>query len=137
MQWGENEGQHIDCKIHGDMDYFDVGSFKVPTSPEIPSLDVLYDQSVAGNYFELIFSSVERHAKLIDKYHTNPKSAMYQTVLHDKIKFYDETAADPYFKVKKCYLLLIVGATEIKCGIEGLWKIWPPIGRKPHPNFGQ
>ncbi len=45
----------------------------------------------------------------------------YDTVSQDGIKFYDEEAEDPDWKVKQCYLLFIAAATEVVTGVENLW----------------
>jgi len=73
----------------------------------------------------------------MDKFLSDPRASYYDTVLRDKIKFHDEDSAEPDWKVKQCYLLLIASATEIVCGIENLWKSGPSTGRHNYPDFGQ
>jgi hypothetical protein len=55
----------------------------------------------------------------------------------DGIKFHDEADADPDWKVKQCYTLVIAAATEIENGISNLWKKGPSGGRHDFPDFGR
>jgi hypothetical protein len=56
-----------------------------------------------------LFSYLKKHAKIIDKYLSNPLSSYYETVGQDIIKFHDEEAEDPEWKVRPstCTLLLL------------------------------
>ncbi len=77
------------------------------------------------------------HAKIIDKYLSSDLATYHDTVVRDKIKFHDEDAEDPDWRVHQCYLLLIAAATEIVSGIENLWRSGPSTGRHNYPDFGQ
>ena len=77
------------------------------------------------------------HAKIIDKYLSNPLATYHDTVCKDKILFLDEHAEDPDWKVKQCYLLIIAAATEVVVGVDNLWKSGPSTGRHNYPDFGQ
>jgi hypothetical protein len=76
------------------------------------------------------------HAKIIDKYLSNPSATYHDTVCKDKILFLDEHAEDPNWKVKQCYLLIIAAVTEIVVGVDNLWKSGPSIGCHNYPDFG-
>ncbi len=56
--------------------------------------------------------------EIIDKYLSDTRATYHDTVVKDKIKFFDATAQDPDWLVKQCYLLIIVSATEIVNGVE-------------------
>ena len=77
------------------------------------------------------------HAKIIDKFLSDPRASYHETVVRDEIVFHDEENYDPDWKVRQCYLLLITSATEIVCGVENLWKSGPSSGRHTYPDFGQ
>ena len=54
-----------------------------------------------------------------------------------KIKFHDEEADDPDWKVRVCYTLLIAAASEVEVGVENLWKSGKSGGRHSYPDFGR
>jgi len=78
------------------------------------------------------------HAKIIDKFLSDPRASYHETVVRDEIVFHDEENYDPDWKVRQCYLLLIASATEIVCGFAllhpfvGLKK---SIGMRIHVMF--
>ncbi len=82
-------------------------------------------------------SFISGHAKIIDKYLSDCRATYHDTVLRDKIVFFDESSQDPDWKVRQCYILLIASATEIVSGVENLWKSGPSAGRHTYPDFGQ
>jgi hypothetical protein len=86
-------------------------------------------------YFLLIFTL--GHAKIMDKFLSDPRATYNDTVVRDHIIFHDGDHSDPDWKVRQCYLLLIASATEIVCGVENLWKSGPSAGRHTYPDFGQ
>jgi len=88
-------------------------------------------------FFEHFFPSIKGHAKLIDKYHSSPKSLMSKSVADDNIRFEDETADDPDWKVRVCYTLLIAAASELDNGVDELWKKGKSSGRHMHADFGR
>ena len=77
------------------------------------------------------------HAKLIDKFLSHKDASNCDTVMQDKIKFYDESTNDPDWMVWQCYLLIIAAATETKSGINNLWKSGPTSGHHNYADFGQ
>jgi hypothetical protein len=80
---------------------------------------------------------ISGHAKIIDKFLSDPRANYNDTVTRDKIKFHDEDHSDPDWKVCQCYLLIIASATEIVSGIQNLWLFGPSAGRHTYPDFGQ
>ena len=61
---------------------------------------------------------------------------MHQTAVERKIKFHDENASDPDWKVKLCYKLMIASTTENVKGASNLWKRGnKPNSRHPYPNY--
>ena len=61
---------------------------------------------------------------------------MHQTAVERKIKFHDENASDPDWKVKLCYKLMIASTTENVQGASNLWKSGnKPNSRHPYPNY--
>ncbi len=75
------------------------------------------------------------HAKIIDKYLSNPLATYHDTVCKDKILFLDEHAEDPDWKVKQGYLLIIAAATEVVVGVDNLLKSGPSTGLHNFPDF--
>ena len=88
-------------------------------------------------FFSHFLPSIKGHAAIIDKYCSDRRSTYYSTVRDDKIRFHDDEADDPDWKVKNCYLLLIAAATEVETGVENLWLRGKSNGRRNYPNFGQ
>jgi hypothetical protein len=80
---------------------------------------------------------ISGHAKIIDKYLSDCRATYHDTVIRDKIVFFDDSSEDPDWKVRQCYMLLIASATEIVSGVENLWKCGPSAGRHTYPDFGQ
>jgi hypothetical protein len=39
---------------------------------------------------------------------------------HEEIKFHDETADNPDWKVRQCYTLMIAASSKIENGVENL-----------------
>ena len=92
------------------------------------------------NFFQLIYlfrSFLSGHAKIIDKFLSDTRATYHDTVVRDKIRFFDETATDPDWMVRQCYLVIIASATEIESGIDNLWKAGPSAGRHSYPDFGK
>jgi hypothetical protein len=54
----------------------------------------------------------------------------------DNIKFYDDTADDPNWKVKQCLLALITASSKIEDGFA-CWMSGKGLGRKWMPDFGK
>ena len=53
------------------------------------------------------------------------------------IKFHNQNADDPDWCVKCCYTLIVSSTSEMKCGIENLWKRVISNGRRSYLYFGQ
>jgi hypothetical protein len=81
--------------------------------------------------------SVSGHAKIVDKFLSDSRCTYHDTVVRDKIVFFDSASKDPDWKVRQCYMLIIASATEIVSGIDNLWKSGPSAGRHTYPDFGQ
>ncbi len=77
------------------------------------------------------------HAKLIDKFLSDPRATYHDTVVKDNTIFYDPDAAGLDWMVRQCYLLMIASATEIVNGVENLWKSGPSVSHHAYPDFGQ
>jgi hypothetical protein len=80
---------------------------------------------------------VKGHAQLLDEYNSDIRAPYHTTVTLNKYKFVDESADDPDWIVKQCYLLLIAAVTEADVGVENLWKKGASGGRHEFANFGQ
>ena len=80
---------------------------------------------------------ISGHAKIIDKYLSDCRATYHDTVVRDKIVFFDESSQDPDWKVRQCYILLIASATESVSGVENLWKSGPSAGHHTYLDFGQ
>jgi len=106
-------------------------------------LQVSFGHLYFFNFFILLlilftsFLFILGHAKIIDKFLSDPRASYNDTVVRDGIIFHDEDHNDPDWKVQQCYLLLIASATEIVSGVENLWKQGPSAGRHTYPDFGQ
>jgi hypothetical protein len=67
----------------------------------------------------------------------DPKAEFYETVKHHKIRFHDEDAEDPDWKICQAYKLLIAAAAEIENAVEKLWKRGKGMGWLDYPYFGR
>ena len=88
-------------------------------------------------FFSHFLPSIDGHALLIDKFHSDRRSPYYSTVRDERIQFHDPEAADTDWFVKNCYLILIAASTEVEVGVENLWRRGKSNGRRNYPNFGQ
>jgi len=97
-------------------------------------LQVSFGHLYFFNFFILLlilftsFLFILGHAKIIDKFLSDPRASYNDTVVRDGIIFHDEDHNDPDWKVQQCYLLLIASATEIVSGVENFWKQGPSAG---------
>ncbi len=124
-------------KIHSDGEHITDDPLKVPEEVDFNNID-LNDKSLIETFFESFFPSVKGHAALIDKYHQNASTPYYHTVIrNDSLKFHDDDADDPDWKVKQAYTLLIAAANEHVSGTENLWRHGDSRGCHDFPDFGQ
>ena len=65
----------------------------------------------------------------------NKNFSHYHTAQTDKIKFHNDTADDPDWQVKQCYLVMIAAAEEVENGIDNLWRHGKSKGRRDYPDF--
>ena len=138
MRYGKEEGDIIVWKILQDSDSIDLGMPDMDGDSRFKrNIDLNEDTDLGDVFFAEFFPSIIGHAKLIDEYHADPRSAYYSTTINDNIIFHDENAQDPDWKVQQAYLLLIAAASEVENGIENLWKRGKSTGRHDYPNFGQ
>ncbi len=86
-------------------------------------------------FFDEFFPSVD--AKIIDKFHADPRSPFHTAAKNDRIALHDPEADNPDWKVKQACTLMIAAASEIENGVENLWKCGPSGGRHDHPDFGK
>ena len=115
---------------------FKIKEYQNPNSPT--EKEKVQEGSYHANFFKHVMPSITGHAKLIDEYHESHKSPQYQTVKSKKIKFHDENAEDQDHIVKKCYTLLIAGASFIQNGVNSLFKRGPSGGLSgSYPDFGK
>lgn len=139
IPWGRDgcANQKIVWKVHGETDHITESPWQVPDSPGPDLSHVDFDAPIIDNFFEHVFPDVKGHAKIIDKFLSDPRAKHHKT--HNQLghKFHDETAEDPDWLVKQCYTLLIAGATQLKNGIENLWKRGQSDGLSQCPDFGQ
>ena len=87
--------------------------------------------------FKHVFPEVSGHTKIIDDYLSNPKASYHQTCKNRKLTFHRDNVEDPGYIVKQCYILLIVGCTELEGEITNLWKKGKSGGCCSYPDFGQ
>ena len=50
--------------------------------------------------------------------------------------FNDPEVIGPDQRIKKCYTLLIVATSDVKCGLANFWRRVTGCGREELPNFG-
>jgi hypothetical protein len=127
--------QVFDWKILGETEHITESPYDIPM--EGPQVNIDFNQPMAKIFFDNVFPDVSGHAKIIDKYLSDQRANFHQTYMNRKMKFHDEKASDPDWKVKQGYLLIIAAANEAETGVENLWKAGPSGGRSNYPDFGQ
>jgi hypothetical protein len=137
MFWGKGNDDYDLWEILGDMKHITDNEFKPPETENVvhTGFDFRTD-NFTQNVFQHVFPSIAAHAKIIDKYLSGKRAPYFETVKNDKIVFHDPDDADPVWKVKNCYLLLIAAATEVENGIENLWKRGRVGNHRYFPAFG-
>jgi len=141
MKYGNGDNDVIEWEmILGDNEHIteDNDHMEWPDDLQVKK-DINFDDSkdLAAIFFEDFFPCIQGHAKLIDEFHMDVRSPMFQTVQDEKIMFHQEGEEDPDWVVKQCYLLMIAAVTEAEVGVENLWKRGESGGRHKHPDFGQ
>ena len=134
----EEDGKSIEWKIYGDNEYIKETDDPLQYPQEAKyQKDIDPDRPFDETFFSHFFPSVTGHAKVIDEFLSDARCSMRTTVINENIKFHDAEAANPDWKVKQGYMLLIAASTEVHNGMENLWKSGPSLGRHPYPDFGQ
>jgi len=87
MLYGNWVGKSIDWEILVDSMHHEDVNFKPPTRSNVIEADIDFDNNAGVVFFKHIFPSVEGHAKIIDKYLSNPAAEYYSTVQSHKIQF--------------------------------------------------
>jgi hypothetical protein len=141
LKWGQGEDKVVNWKMLGDNEHITEDPLIIPDS-------VVHDSPACATeltdvtdlnklFFDEFFPSVVGHAKIIDKFHADPRSPFHTAVKNDRIAFHDPEADDPDWTVKQACALMIAAASEIENGVENLWKRGPSGGRHDHPDFGK
>ena len=140
MKYGNGDNEVIEWEILPDNVHIteDNDHMEWPDDLELKK-DINFDDNnaLADIFFNDFFPCITGHAKLIDEFHTDMRSPMFQTVQDEKIAFHQERDEDPDWVVKQCYLLMIAAVTEAEIGVDNLWKRGESGGRHKHPDFGQ
>jgi hypothetical protein len=138
QKYGKEDGESIEWKIYGDTEFIKEADdpMQYPKDAKYHK-DIDPDEPFADTFFKHFFPDIRGHAKIIDEFLKDARCSMRDTVMHDKIKFHDADAADPDWKVKQGYLLLIAASSEVHVGMDKLWMKGPSLGRHEYPDFGQ
>jgi len=143
MKYGNGDNDVIEWEILRDDEHIteDNDHMEWPDDLEVKK-DIDFNMNnqvfLADIFFKDFFPCIKGHAKLIDEFHTDQRSPMFQTVREEKIHFHQEGVdEDPDWVVKQCYLLMIAAVTEAEVGVDNLWKRGESGGRHKHPDFGQ
>jgi hypothetical protein len=107
---------------------------KEKSYPNVDHVD--FTKTLSENFFAHVWPDITGSGKILDEYLADPRAAYYVTASERKIKFHDENAMDPDWKVKQCILGIVAAASEIENGFN-CWKSGPGPGRKTYPDFGQ
>jgi hypothetical protein len=125
-KYGEGDDEHVKWTILKDTEHITDDPMDIPDSVEFkkeidwgPDPD---NMDYNKTFFDHFFPSIQGHAKLIDKFHADPRSPYFHTVRDENIQFYDHEAEDPDWMVRVCYTLMIAAASEVEVGVENLWR---------------
>ena len=139
-------GQYVEWEIAKDNEVVVGPEIKASMDVKLPNVDITIplgedDKAKPGSYHHNFFfhfmPSIEGHAAIIDKYHSNKQSRWYKTARDQKIVFHDHEADDPDHIVRTCYTLLIAAASFVQNGIENLWRSGSSEGLSDYPDFGK
>ena len=108
-----------------------------PTELESKVVVECEPDACADIFFKHFFPDVTGHGKRMDEHCESVDAPFCQTCQHEKMKFHDEDAEDPYWIIKQCHLLMIAAVTEADVGIANLWKTGKTCGRRLQADFGQ
>ena len=142
MKYDNNPQEHIIWEILADKEYVSEVENDPTTKPhtaDIPKLshEDMETSELNKTFFKHFFPETNGHAAIIDEYLSSNHASHHETYVTDCIKFHDEADADPDWKVRQCYTLIIAAATEIENGVSNLWKRGPSGGRHDFPDFGR
>jgi hypothetical protein len=91
-------------------------------------------------FFDHFWPSVKGHGKLMDEYHSDPRSSNHATYVSSNFQFHEPDPTihqDPDWKIKQCYLLMLAAVTESDVGVDNLWLKGKSKGRHNYANFGK
>jgi len=138
-RYGKGADDYIDWSILANGEH-------VTDLPLMPEPEVQYRKEIEWDaedmdhnkvFFEHFFPSIVGHAAIIDEYLLDPRCEYKLTVASQHIKFHDDEANDPDWRVRVCYTLMIAAASEVEIGVENLWKRGPSGGQHKYPDFRQ
>ena len=84
-----------------------------------------------------MFPCITGHVKLIDTYHSSRNSPYHSTVRNDKINLHNPDTEDHDWMMKLGHTIIISAVSEVKTGVENLWKRGWSSGCTEFPNFGE
>ena len=93
MMYGKEKDQVLRWKILPDREHIEDEKFKPPEHVDMKEVDMT-DKSFADVFFDEFFPDLKGSACIIDKYHSDPASEMYESVQQQNIKFHDNDAED-------------------------------------------
>jgi hypothetical protein len=107
MRYGKEVGDKIVWRILRDSESMDLGMPDMDGTEQFKKdIDLDEDTDLGDVFFSEFFPCIVGHAAIIDDFHGSRRSHYYSKIQNDNIKFHDENAEDPDWKVKQAYLLL-------------------------------
>jgi hypothetical protein len=139
QKWGSGDEEVVKWEILADDEFIEDDPLKIPDRVEYKiDMEASEDMDFNEEFFDKWFPDVKGHAKIMDRFLTHPDCQWKNQVDRLNVKFHDEDAEDPDWKVKVCYTLLIAAASEVESGVDNLWeKGRSKTGRRDHPDFGK
>ena len=135
--YGNQPDEFFKWEILADNNHISRNHLEVPEEPVVSDAFDFEKRNLEDIFFDELWLSIKGRGRIIDTYHSDRRSSLYVTVQNDKIRFHDPEEADPDWKVRQCYLVMIAAATELENGITNLWKSGKSLGRRSFPDFGK